>query len=45
MYTMLRIRGYEHFWSTLASEEQEVGLSEKVLTWGLSGVAVQVKKL
>jgi hypothetical protein len=43
IYTPLRIVGYEHLRSTLASEGREVGLSEKALAGGLSGVAAQVK--
>ncbi|CAD6260718.1 unnamed protein product [Miscanthus lutarioriparius] len=41
MYTPLRIVGYEHLRSTLASEGREVGLFEKALAGGLSGVAAQ----
>ena len=43
LYTPLRIVGYEHFRSTLASGDREVGLLEKALAGGVSGVAAQVK--
>lgn len=43
MYTPLRIVGYEHLRSTLASEGREVGLFEKALAGGLSGVAAQCR--
>ncbi|RCV33855.1 hypothetical protein SETIT_7G116500v2 [Setaria italica] len=42
MYTPLRIVGYEHLRSTLASGGREVGVVEKALAGGLSGIAAQV---
>ncbi|KAJ1271242.1 hypothetical protein BS78_06G114000 [Paspalum vaginatum] len=42
MYTPLRIVGYEHLRSTLASGGREVGLLEKALAGGISGIAAQV---
>ncbi|XP_062184393.1 mitochondrial uncoupling protein 3 [Phragmites australis] len=41
-YTPLRIVGYEHFRSSLASGGREVGLLEKALAGGLSGIGAQV---
>ncbi|CAM0904429.1 unnamed protein product [Alopecurus aequalis] len=41
-YTPLRIVGYEHLRSSLASGGREVGLLEKAIAGGLSGVAAQV---
>ncbi|PUZ47390.1 hypothetical protein GQ55_7G160700 [Panicum hallii var. hallii] len=42
MYTPLRIVGYEHLRSTLASGGREAGVAEKALAGGLSGVSAQV---
>lgn len=42
MYTPLRIVGYEHLRSTLASGGREVSVVEKALAGGLSGIAAQV---
>ncbi|CAN6241570.1 unnamed protein product [Urochloa humidicola] len=42
MYTPLRIVGYEHLRSTLASGGREVGVVEKALAGGLSGITAQV---
>ncbi|CAN6235171.1 unnamed protein product [Urochloa humidicola] len=42
MYTPLRIVGYEHLRSTLASEGREARVVEKALAGGLSGIAAQV---
>ena len=41
-YTPLRIVGYEHLRASLASGGQEVGLLEKAIAGGVSGVAAQV---
>ncbi|KAI5014973.1 hypothetical protein ZWY2020_056363 [Hordeum vulgare] len=41
-YTPLRIVGYEHLRSSLASRGREVGLLEKAIAGGASGVAAQV---
>ena len=43
MYTPLRIVGYEHLRSTLASGGREASVVEKALAGGLSGIAAQVK--
>ncbi|CAO2042475.1 unnamed protein product [Urochloa humidicola] len=42
MYTPLRIVGYEHLRSILASGGREVGVVEKALAGGLSGITAQV---
>ncbi|CAL5068114.1 unnamed protein product [Urochloa decumbens] len=42
MYTPLRIVGYEHLRSTLASGGREAGVVEKALSGGISGIAAQV---
>ncbi|KAL6650802.1 hypothetical protein ACP70R_009727 [Stipagrostis hirtigluma subsp. patula] len=42
MYTPLRIVGYEHLRSSLAGGGREVGLVEKALAGGVSGIAAQV---
>ncbi|CAL5027210.1 unnamed protein product [Urochloa decumbens] len=42
MYTPLRIVGYEHLRSTLASGGREAAVVEKALAGGLSGIAAQV---
>jgi solute carrier family 25 uncoupling protein 27 len=41
-YTPLRIVGYERLRATLASGGREVGLLEKAIAGGVSGVAAQV---
>jgi solute carrier family 25 (mitochondrial uncoupling protein), member 27 len=41
-YTPLRIVGYEHLRSSLASGGREAGLLEKALAGGVSGIAAQV---
>jgi solute carrier family 25 uncoupling protein 27 len=41
-YTPLRIVGYEHLRSYLAGGGREVGLAEKAIAGGVSGVAAQV---
>ena len=43
MYTPVRIVGYEHLRSTLASGGREASVVEKALAGGLSGIAAQVK--
>lgn len=42
-YTPLRIVGYEHLRSYLASGGREVGLVEKAIAGGVSGVAAQCR--
>jgi len=42
MYTPVRIVGYEHLRSTLASGGREASVVEKALAGGLSGIAAQV---
>lgn len=42
-YTPLRIVGYEHLRSSLASGGREVGLLEKAIAGGASGVAAQCR--
>ncbi|CAN6228332.1 unnamed protein product [Urochloa humidicola] len=43
MYTPLRIVGYEHLRSILASGGREVGVVEKALAGGLSGITAQCR--
>lgn len=42
-YTPLRIVGYEHLRSSLTSGDREVGLLEKAIAGGASGVAAQCR--